>query len=423
MWIKGARILDPASGLDSPGDLLIEKGHIAGIYPGGHNDAHQQNAIDARGLWALPGLVDMHVHLRDPGYEYKEDLYSGSLAAAAGGVTTVLAMANTNPVNDNASVTQYIVERVKDIGLIRVLPAGAVTKGLLGKELSEMGLMKIAGIVAVSDDGRPIESASTMRRALEYAATFRLPLIVHCQDLSLSGKGVMHEGALSSSLGLPGIPRLAEDVMVARDLTICEDLKIPLHITHVSSRNSLAIIRHARERGVPVTCDVTPHNLLLTETRVAEYDTNAKMYPPLREESDRMALIHGLSAGIIDCIASDHAPHAYDEKDLDFDLAPFGTIGLQTLLPALLKLHYDHKLDLLKLIAAATVNPARILGVEAGTLTVGGPADIALVNPEAVWTLTEDIIRSKSKNSAFLGMQFKGRVAYTVCQGRIVYQG
>ncbi len=423
MWIKGARILDPASGLDSLGDILIEKGHIAGIYPGGKEDTHQQNAIDARGLWALPGLVDMHVHLRDPGYEYKEDLYTGSLAAAAGGVTTVLAMANTNPVNDNASVTQYIVERVKEIGLIRILPAGAVTKGQLGKELSEMGLMKLSGIVAVSDDGRPIESASMMRRALEYAATFSLPLIVHCQDLSLSGKGVMHEGALSSSLGLPGIPRLAEDVMVARDLTICEDLKIPLHITHVSSRNSLAIIRHARERGVPVTCDATPHNLLLTEKRVSDYDTNAKMYPPLREESDRKALIHGLSAGIIDCIASDHAPHTFDEKDLDFDVAPFGTIGLQTLLPALLKLHFDHKLDLLKLIAAVTVNPARILGIEAGTLHVGGPADITLVNPETPWTLTEDLIRSKSKNSAFLGMQFKGRAAYTICQGRIVYQG
>ena len=423
MWIKGARILDPASGLDSLGDLLIEKGRIAGIYPGGHESEPLDNVIDARGLWALPGLVDMHVHLRDPGYEYKEDLYTGSLAAAAGGVTTVLAMANTNPVNDNASVTQYIVERVKEIGLIRILPAGAVTKGQLGKELSEMGLMKLSGIVAVSDDGRPIESASMMRRALEYAATFGLPLIAHCQDLSLSGKGVMHESALSSFLGLPGIPRLAEDVMVARDLTICEDLKIPLHITHVSSRNSLAIIRHARERGVPVTCDATPHNLLLTEARVTGYDTNAKMYPPLREESDRMALIHGLSAGIIDCIASDHAPHAYDEKNLDFDVAPFGTIGLQTLLPALLKLHYDHKLDLLRLVAAATVNPARILGIEAGSISVGGPADIALVNPEATWTLSEEVIRSKSKNSAFLGMQFRGRVAYTICRGRIVYQG
>ena len=283
--------------------------------------------------------------------------------------------------------------------------------------------MRQAGSVAVSDDGRPIESASMMRRALEYAATFGLPLIVHCQDLPLSGKGVMHEGALSSLLGLPGIPRLAEDVMAARDLTICEDLNLPLHITHVSSRTSLAIIRHARQRGVPVTCDATPHNLLLTEERVRDYDTNAKMYPPLREESDRLDLIEGLRDGTIACIASDHAPHAFDEKDLDFDLAPFGTIGLQTLLPAVLKLHAEQGLDLLKLLACVTANPARILNIEGGTLAPGARADITLINPDTAWTLTEDSLRSKSKNSAFLGMTFTGRAAYTICAGRIVYQG
>lgn len=419
MWIKGARILDPASGLDTLGDIHYEIGRIVAVHPGGA--ASETETIDARGLWAIPGLIDMHVHLRDPGYEYKEDLFTGSLAAAAGGVTTVVAMANTNPVNDNASVTQYIVERAKDINLVRILPAGAATKGLLGKELAEMGLMRKAGVVAISDDGRPIESAAMMRRALEYAATFGLPLIVHCQDIPLSGRGVMHEGALSSFLGLPGIPRLAEDVMVARDLTICEDLKLPLHITHVSSRTSLAIIRHARERGVPVTCDATPHNLLLTEESLRTYDANAKMYPPLREESDRQALLTALADGTIDCIASDHAPHTFDEKALDFDLAPFGTIGLQTILPALLKLHAEG-LDLLRLVACATLNPARILGIEGGTLAPGARADITLVDPNRTWTLTEDMILSKSKNSAFLGMRFTGRAVCTICAGRIVYQ-
>jgi dihydroorotase len=421
MWIRGVRILDPSSSTDVIGDMHIENGHIAGIYPGG-TKLSDQDIIAAQGLWVMPGLIDMHVHLRDPGFEYKEDIHTGSLAAAAGGVTTVVAMANTNPVNDNPSVTEYILEKARITGLIRVLTSGAVTKGQEGKELSEMGLMQKAGIVAVSDDGRPIESAAMMRRALEYAATFGLPLIAHCQDKTLSGKGVMHEGTLSSFLGLQGIPRLAEDVMVARDIAICEDMRIPLHITHVSTKGSLALIGQAKARGIPVTCDVTPHNFLLTEERLKTYDTNAKMFPPLREESDRQALIEGLRTGVIDSIASDHAPHAFDEKDLDFDLAPFGTIGLQTLLPALLKLHYEYDLDLLKLIACVTTNPARILGIDGGSLASGSRADIAIVDPTTTWTLTEDMIVSKSKNSAFLGENFTGKVVYTIVEGRIVYK-
>jgi dihydroorotase len=421
MWIRGVRILDPSSSTDVIGDMHIENGHIAGIYPGG-TKLSDQDIIAAQGLWVMPGLIDMHVHLRDPGFEYKEDIHTGSLAAAAGGVTTVVAMANTNPVNDNPSVTEYILEKARITGLIRVLTSGAVTKGQEGKELSEMGLMQKAGIVAVSDDGRPIESAAMMRRALEYAATFGLPLIAHCQDKTLSGKGVMHEGTLSSFLGLQGIPRLAEDVMVARDIAICEDMRIPLHITHVSTKGSLALIGRAKARGIPVTCDVTPHNFLLTEERLKTYDTNAKMFPPLREESDRQALIEGLRTGVIDSIASDHAPHAFDEKDLDFDLAPFGTIGLQTLLPALLKLHYEYDLDLLKLIACVTTNPARILGIDGGSLASGSRADITIVDPTTTWTLTEDMIVSKSKNSAFLGENFTGKVVYTIVEGRIVYK-
>jgi dihydroorotase len=421
MWIKGGRIIDPASGTDMIGDIEIEGGVIKGIYRGG-KPSKNSPAIDAKGKWVIPGLIDMHVHFREPGFEYKEDIYTGSLAAAAGGVTTAVCMANTRPVNDNPSVTGHIMKKASDAGIIRVLPAGAATKNLEGRELSEMGLMKKAGIVAVSDDGNPIESAAMMRRALQYASTFGLTLMSHCQDRNLSGKGVMNESELSSRLGLPGIPNITEDVMAARDIMISSELGIPIHITHVSTHGSLSVIRDAKRSGVPVTCDATPHNLLLTEERVKAYDTNAKMYPPLRSEADRQALIKGLKSGTIDCIATDHAPHAKDEKDLDFDLAPFGVIGLQTLLPAVLKLHFDYKMPLLDIIAKVTVNPASILDIDGGRIDKGGRADITIVDPDKVWTFTEDMIVSKSKNSPFIGWKFKGAVAATIASGRVVYK-
>ncbi|MCD6569532.1 MAG: dihydroorotase [Deltaproteobacteria bacterium] len=421
MWIKGGRILDPATNIDALGDVYVEGEKITGIYPGGRS-TEDEDIIDAAGLLVIPGLIDMHAHLRDPGFEYKEDIYTGSLAAAAGGITTVIAMANTEPVNDSPAVTEYIMGKAKDVGLVRILPVGAATKGQRGKELAEMGLMKAEGIVGISDDGAPIEDAFMLRKVLEYAATFGLRVISHPEDKSLSGSGVMNEGALSTRLGLLGIPKAAEEVMVARDVIVSEFTRIPIHITHISTKESMDIVKRAKGKGLPISCDVTPHHLLLTEQKVSSYDTNAKMYPPLREEIDRAFLIKGIKESIIDVIATDHAPHARDEKDLDFDLAPFGVIGLQTLLPAIIKLHLENDIDLMKILSCVTINPARILGIEGGTISPGSRADITIVDPNAVWTFTEDMIKSKSKNSPFIGNTFKGKVVYTIINGRIVYQ-
>lgn len=421
MWIKGGMLFDPYSGISQTGDVYINNGVIEGVFPGGHKGKDDET-IDAGGLWVFPGLIDMHVHLRDPGYEYKEDIISGSNAAAAGGVTTIVCMPNTDPVNDNPSVTQYIVDKARKHAVVRVLPAGALTKDLKGVELAEMGLMKAAGIVAVTDDGKSVESASMMRRAMEYASTFGLPVITHCQDKGLSNGGVMNESALSSMLGLGGIPNTCEDMVISRDVLLAGYTKLPIHITHISTKTGLDIIRQAKQGGIQVSCDVTPHHMLFTEERVQGYDTNAKMYPPLRREEDRLALIEGLKAGIVDCIATDHAPHAKDEKDLDFDLAPFGIIGLQTLLPAIVKIHRDYGIDFLALLKCVTVNPARILGIDGGTLAMGSRADITLFDPEAPWVLTEDVVLSKSKNSPFMDQEFQGRVVRTIVSGRSVYQ-
>jgi len=421
MWIKGGTILDPVSGTAQVGDIHIKEGIVAGVYPGGKR-GEDGDMIDAKGLWVLPGLIDMHVHLRDPGYEYKEDIVSGSMAAAAGGVTRVACMPNTCPVNDNPSVTQYIVEKAARHAVVRVLPIGALTKELKGAEIAEMGLMKEAGIVAVSDDGKSVENASLMRRAMEYAATFSLPVISHCQDRYLGEGGVMNEGDLSSRLGLGGIPAASEDITVSRDILIAGYTRLPIHITHVSTRTSLDIIRKAKRAGINVTCDVTPHHLLLTEERVRGYDTNAKMYPPLRTEEDRRALIDGLKDGTVDCIATDHAPHAKDEKDLDFDLAPFGVIGLQTLLPGIVEVHKEAGIQFMELLKRVTANPARILGIDGGMLCPGARADITLFDPDAASVFTEDCVLSKSKNSPFLGKTFQGRVVRTIAGGRSVYQ-
>ncbi len=421
MWIKGGKIFDPAAGTVQTGDIQVTEGIITGVYPG-EDKGRDGETIDAQGLWVLPGLIDMHVHLRDPGYEYKEDIVSGSHAAAAGGVTTIVCMPNTDPVNDNPSVTRYIIEKARAKAVIRVLPAGALTKELKGVELAEMGLMKAAGIVAVTDDGKTVEKASMMRRAMEYASTFGLPVITHCQDKALSADGVMNESALSSRLGLAGIPNASEDIIISRDVLIAGYTELPVHITHISTKKGLEIVKQAKRDGVKVTCDVTPHHLLLTEDRVQGYDTNAKMYPPLRREEDRLALIEGLTDGTIDCIATDHAPHTKDEKDLDFDLAPFGILGLQTLLPAIMKVHSECGIDFMELLKRATVNPARILGIDGGALTAGARADIVLFDPDARWTFTEEGILSKSKNSPFLGQEFQGRVVHTIACGQSVYR-
>lgn len=421
MWIKGGTIIDPANGIEQAGDIHIREGLIADVCLNGNRETDEE-VIDAAGLWVLPGLIDMHVHLREPGFEYKEDITSGSRAAAAGGITTVVCMPNTNPVNDNPSVTRYIVEKARHKALIRVLPAGAITRGLQGTELSEMGLMKAAGIVAVTDDGKTVADAGVMRRGMEYAATFELPVISHCQDKSLGASGVMNEGSLSSRLGLAGIPSLAEDVVISRDTLLARYTGLPIHITHVSTSSGLEIIRQAKDSGVRVSCDVTPHHLLLTEERVRGYDTNAKMYPPLRREEDRLALIEGIRSGIVDCIATDHAPHARDEKDLDFDLAPFGVIGLQTLLPAIYRLHREYDISFSRLLTCVTINPARILGIEGGSLSPGVRADITLFDPAASWVFTRESVLSKSENSPFLGSEMHGRVVLTIVEGRIVHR-
>jgi dihydroorotase len=421
MVIKGGRIIDPANNRDDLADITVRNGRIQEILPPGTALPSGEEVIDAKGHWVLPGLIDMHAHLREPGYEYKEDITSGSMAAAAGGITTVVCMANTEPVNDNAAVTQYIIRKASSVGLVRVLPVGAITRGLKGKELSEMGLMKQAGIVAVSDDGRPVESAAVMLRALEYADTFSLPVILHCEDRALAAKGVMNEGALSSRLGLAGIPAIAEETMVSRDVLIAQYAGVPVHITHISTRGSLEIIRGAKQQGIRVTCDTTPHHLVLTEDSVRTYDTNYKMNPPLRHEDDRHALVEGIRMNLVDCIATDHAPHARDEKALDFDLAPFGSIGFQTLLPVLMKIHLEHDIDFSQLLACVTKNPAKILGIDGGALGQGSMADITIFDPRPTWTLAEEMILSKSKNSPFLGWTFSGRVVRTMVEGRTVF--
>ncbi|MCE5276004.1 MAG: dihydroorotase [Deltaproteobacteria bacterium] len=421
MWIKGGRLIDPANNRDEIADILIRDGRIEGIYPTAGTVPKGEEVIDAQGMWVLPGLIDMHAHVREPGFEYKEDIESAGRAAAAGGVTTVVCMANTDPVNDNPSVTQYIIRKAARVSRVRILPVGAITVGLEGKVLAEMGLMREAGCVAVSDDGRPVEDASIMRRALEYASTFSLPVISHCEDRNLAGSGVMNEGPLSSKLGLPGIPAVAEEIMVSRDVLLSGYTRVPIHVTHISTKGSLEIISRAKQQGIRVTCDVTPHHLLLTEECVKAYDTNTKMNPPLREASDRQALIEGIRMNLVDCIASDHAPHARDEKDLDFDLAPFGMIGLQTLLPSLMKIHLEHDIDFPQLLACVTRNPARVLGLEGGTLSPGARADMVIFDPTAAWSLTEEMICSKSKNTPFIGQAFTGKVVRTFVEGTEVY--
>jgi dihydroorotase len=422
MLIRRGRIMDPASGADETADLVVDKGRIEEIAPAGRAPAEGREEVDARGLWVLPGLIDMHAHLREPGYEYKEDIASGTRAASSGGITTVVCMANTEPVNDNPAVTRFMIERAREAGLARVLPAGAITAGLEGKALAEMGLMKLAGIVAVSDDGMPVEDASVLRRALEYADTFGLRVILHCEDKSLSGRGVMNEGPLSSRLGLQGIPAAAEEAMVCRDLAVSRYARVPVHITHVSTMGALGAVEAAKASGSGATCDVTPHHLLLTEDAAAAYDTNFKVNPPLRTEQDRLALVDGLRKGTVDCVATDHAPHAHDEKALDFDLAPFGVIGFQTLLSALMKVHLEYDIPFMRLLACVTANPARILGIDGGALTKGARADVTLFDPGALWTFTEDMILSRSRNSAFLGWRFTGRVIRTILAGETVYQ-
>jgi dihydroorotase len=420
--IRGATLVDPASAVHGPRDVVIRADKIAAIVEPNGAERGLAESIDASGCLLLPGLIDMHVHLREPGYEYKETIETGTRAAVAGGFTAVACMANTNPVNDSAAVTEFIRERAAAVGLARVYPIGAVSKELHGEQLAEIGEMQRAGIVAVSDDGRPITDGGLMRRALEYTAMFGLPVIVHEEDPSIAAGGVMNEGALSLRLGLKGVPAAAEEAMIARDVALLERTGGRLHVAHVSTAGAVELIRQAKQRGLPVTAEVTPHHFTLTEAAVEGYNTHAKMNPPLRAARDRAAVRRGVADGTIDVIATDHAPHHRDEKDVEFDQALNGVVGLETALPLALRLAQEDAIPLEIVIAAMTVNPARILGLQAGTLAVGAAADITVVDPERRWTVDPARFQSKGRSTPFSGMELRGRAIVTMVGGRVVWR-
>ncbi len=415
--IQGGRIIDPVNGRDREGDLLIEKGRIVKVGKTLSGDRR----IDAKGLWVVPGLIDMHVHLREPGYEYKETIETGCRAAAAGGFTAVACMPNTNPVNDNGAVTDFILTRARSAA-VSVHPVGAITRGSGGEGLAEIGEMAEAGVVALSDDGRPVRNGQLMRRGMEYAGTFGLPVISHAEDLDLCAGGVMHEGVVSTRLGLRGIPSVAEESMVERDILLAELTGAALHVAHVSARGTVMRIREAKARGLSVTAEVTPHHLTLSHEALLEYDTNLKVNPPLRTEEDRQALIAGLADGTIDAVASDHAPHNIAEKEVEFDQAAFGMVGLETSLPLLLQLVHEGRLTPVQLVERMSVAPARILRIKGGALSEGEAADVTLIDPDLSFTVDAARFYSRSFNTPFLGRELKGKAVYTLLRGKPVYR-
>jgi dihydroorotase len=421
LLIRGGRVIDPANRRDAVLDLLIEAGRIAAIEK--EIPANGAEIVEAAGFLVTPGLIDLHTHLREPGQEYKETVSSGVAAAAAGGFTTICCMPNTQPVNDNRSVTELILERAREADSVHVLPVGAITKGSKGEELAEIGELAASGCAAISDDGRPVMNGEVMRRAMEYAKIFDLPVIDHCEDLSLSLDGVMHEGKISTLLGLRGIPSAAEEVMVARDIALAELTGARVHLAHISTRGAVRLIREAKRRGVNVTAESCPHYFMLTDERVMGFDTHAKMKPPLASQEDLEAVREGLADGTIDAIATDHAPHAAHEKELEFDRAPFGIIGLETALSLSLSLVSDGVLSLSALIGKLTEGPEKVLKKGIGKLDAGGPADLILIDPAAEWTVETSSFRSKSKNSPFIGWRLKGKVISTFVGGKRVYRG
>ncbi len=412
-------MLDPACGLDKIADIVIEDGKILEITDHFPVVRVETEVIDASGKLVVPGLIDMHVHLREPGHEYKETIASGCMAAAAGGFTAVCSMPNTHPVNDSRQVTEYILSKAQEAGICRVYPVGAISKGLKGGQLSEYGELKDAGVIALSDDGKPVVGSRLMRRAMEYANAFDLLMISHCEDMDLAA-GVMNEGALATQMGLSGIPNAAESIMVMRDIALCELTEARLHIAHVSTAESVNAIREAKKRGVPVTAETAPHYFTLTEDAVKGYNTYAKMNPPLRSVRDRQAIMEGLADGTIDAIATDHAPHSILEKDVEFDIAANGIIGLETSLGLSLKLVEQNVLSLHSLIEKMSVNPARILGLPVG-LKPGNPADITMIDLNHEWTVRSAEFRSLSRNTPFEGYRLKGRAVATMLSGQPVY--
>ncbi len=422
--LRNGRVIDPAGGLDAFADVLIENGIIVDIGTKieiGSDRLRQLEEIDASGKWIVPGLIDMHVHLREPGEEYKETIASGTLAAAAGGFTSVACMPNTLPVNDCAAVTQYILEKARAGGSCRVFPVGAISRGLEGKNMSEYGELRAAGVIAVSDDGRPVMNSMLMRRALEYAKTFDLLVISHCEDLGLCGAGIMNEGPVSTRLGMRGVPRAAEEIMVARDILLAELTGSRLHLAHISTAGSVALIREAKRRGIAVSAETAPHYFTLTEELISTFDPVYKVNPPLRSSEDIKALKAGLADGTIDVIASDHAPHSAVEKDLEFEYAANGMIGLESTLPIILGIMREGVLTPMEAVAKVSQNPARVLAIPFGALLKGTAADLTMIDPELKYTIDVNRFKSKSRNCPFDGMEVQGKTVMTLVGGRMVF--
>ncbi len=432
--IKGGRILDPGQGLDRIGDLLITDGKITRFGDKGAIPPEGFHALDANGLIVCPGFIDLHCHLREPGFEEKETIATGTRAATRGGFTTICCMSNTNPPLDNRAAVDYVKAKAETQGTVRVLPIGCITKGRKGEELTEMAELAEAGVIAFSDDGEPVVNSAIMCHALDYASALGLMVIDHCEDRALTNGGLMNEGWVATRLGLKGIPAAAEEIMVARDLALARLTKARLHIAHITTEGSVDLIHRAKEKGILVTAEVTPHHLTLTEDRVMgwhwgknniTYDTNAKVNPPLRTSKDIDALIRGVKLGIIDAIATDHAPHTLTDKMCEFGIAAFGISGLETAFGCLMSLVPDGKLDLVTLISKLTAEPAKIIGTkyrELGTLKISAPADITLFDPTKEWIVDSHNFASKGKNTPFDGYRFKGKIMATIFGGKIVYK-
>lgn len=427
LLLKGGRIVDPSQNLDASADLLIEKGKIAAIGsslqaapdPKRGTRGSEPKILDLQGKIVVPGLIDMHTHLREPGFEYKETIETGSLSAAAGGFTAIACMPNTDPVNDNRSVTEFILRKSRSCGLVRIYPVAAISKGSEGKILAEMGDLKDAGAVAFSDDGKPVMNSRLMRKALEYAFSFGMPVISHCEDSMLSQGGHMNEGFVSTELGLRGIPSIAEDIMVMRDIALAEYTGTSIHVAHVSTAGAVRLIREAKKRGIQVTAETAPHYFTLSDEALRGYDTNTKVNPPLRGQEDVEAVKEGLRDGTLDAIACDHAPHASPEKDVEFEYAANGIVGLETSLGLSLKLVDEGWLSLSDLIRKMSVRPAEILKVPGGTLKVGADADVTVIDPDMEWAVDVKTFRSKGRNSPFHGWTLKGKAIVTIVGGEI----
>ncbi|MBU8849286.1 MAG: dihydroorotase [Desulfobacterales bacterium] len=422
--IKGARLLDPGN-IDDNKDIIIKDHLIEAIIdpildPEENETRTDIKIIDAGGMIVVPGLIDIHVHLREPGHEYKETIETGLLAAVRGGFTAVCSMPNTNPVNDNSQVTKFIINRANELGLSKVYPAGAITQGSMGKTLAEIYDMQQAGIVAVTDDGKPVENSNLMRQALEYCKGLNIPVFVHAEDLSIVDGGSMNEGSFSAFWGIKGIPNAAETIMVVRDIALSELTGAHVHFCHISTKESVEAIRQAKKRGVKVTCETAPHYFTLTDEDVKDYNTNFKMNPPLRSKEDRQAVIQGLADGTIDLIASDHAPHSVTEKDVEFDRAPFGIVGLETSLSLSLKLVHDGFLTMAELVEKMAKHPAEIIGIN-NDIRPGNIADLTIIDPDVSYEIDPGTFKSKSRNTPFSGMKVRGGIFSTMVNGRIVY--